>query len=228
MPGHDRLYVWGAMLDTGLVPLFYHGDPSVARAVTAACGDGGARVIEFTNRGGKALSVFAGLVEWRDRERPEVALGVGSVVDAPTAALFISHGADFVVGPVLNAEVARLCNRRKVVYVPGCGSVTEISEAEELGCEIVKVFPAGEVGGPGFIKSVLAPMPWARLLPTGGVEPTEESIRAWLDAGAACLGMGSKLVRKDLVEAGDYAALAALTAQALGWVREARGTGQAR
>jgi 2-dehydro-3-deoxyphosphogluconate aldolase/(4S)-4-hydroxy-2-oxoglutarate aldolase len=225
MARHDRLSVWGAMLETGLVPLFYHGDPGVARAVTAACVEGGARAIEFTNRGGKALSVFAALVEWRDRERSDVALGVGSVVDAPTAALFIAHSADFVVGPVLNAEVARLCNRRKVAYVPGCGSVTEISEAEELGCEIVKVFPAGELGGPDFIKSVLAPMPWARLLPTGGVEPTEESIRAWLNAGAACLGMGSKLVRKDLVDAGDYAGLAALTAQVLGWVRDSRRPG---
>jgi 2-dehydro-3-deoxyphosphogluconate aldolase/(4S)-4-hydroxy-2-oxoglutarate aldolase len=143
-------------------------------------------------------------------------------VDAPTAALYIGAGANFVVGPMLSPEVARLCNRRKVPYSPGCGSVSEISEAEELGVEIVKIFPGAEVGGPSFVKALLAPMPWSRVMPTGGVEATEASVKAWITAGAACLGMGSQLIRKDLVAAGDYAAIRDNVRRVLQWIREAR------
>jgi 2-dehydro-3-deoxyphosphogluconate aldolase/(4S)-4-hydroxy-2-oxoglutarate aldolase len=149
-------------------------------------------------------------------------LGVGSVIDAPTAALYISAGANFVVGPVLNPEVARLCNRRKIAYMPGCGSASEISQAEELGVEIVKVFPGRSVGGPGFVQSVLAPCPWTRIMPTGGVDATEENIRAWFEAGVACVGMGSRLITKDLVAAGDFEGISRKAAQVLGWIRDVR------
>ena len=149
-------------------------------------------------------------------------LGVGSVIDAPTAALYISAGANFVVGPVLNPEVARLCNRHKVAYSPGCGSVSEISDAEELGVEIVKVFPGTQVGGPAFVKAMRGPMPWTRLMPTGGVDATRESIRAWFQAGAACVGMGSKLITKELVAAGDWDAISEKVAQVLAWIKEVR------
>jgi 2-dehydro-3-deoxyphosphogluconate aldolase/(4S)-4-hydroxy-2-oxoglutarate aldolase len=143
-------------------------------------------------------------------------------VDAPTAAQYIAAGADFIVGPLLNPDVARLCNRRKVPYSPGCGTASEISQAEELGAEIVKVFPGGLVGGPAFIKSVMAPCPWTRLMPTGGVDASEESVKAWIAAGAACLGIGSKLVSKDLVAAGDFDAIRDKVAQVLAWIQEAR------
>ncbi len=223
MARFDRMTVLNAMFATGLVPVFYHADVEVAKKIVTACAEGGARVVEFTNRGDRAWNVFTELVAWADEARPNIILGVGSVVDAPTAALYIASGANFVVGPVLNPEIARLCNRRKIAYSPGCGSVSEIAQAEELGVEIVKIFPGGQVGGPSFVKAVLAPMPWTRIMPTGGVEATRESVGDWIKAGAACLGMGSNLIRKDLVAAGDYDAIRENVRQVLAWIKEARG-----
>jgi 2-dehydro-3-deoxyphosphogluconate aldolase/(4S)-4-hydroxy-2-oxoglutarate aldolase len=222
MARYDRMAVLNAMFDTGLVPVFYNPDVEVAKQVLHACADGGARLLEFTNRGDRALQVFTALAEYCDGIDSALILGVGSVVDAPTAAQYIGAGANFIVGPLLNPEIARLCNRRKVPYSPGCGTASEISQAEELGAEIVKVFPGGLVGGPAFIKSVMAPCPWTRLMPTGGVDATEESVKGWIGAGAACLGIGSKLVRKDLVAAGDFDAIRDKVAQVLAWIQEAR------
>jgi 2-dehydro-3-deoxyphosphogluconate aldolase/(4S)-4-hydroxy-2-oxoglutarate aldolase len=166
--------------------------------------------------------VFTQLAEWAETAQPDTILGVGSVIDAPTAALYISSGANFVVGPVLNPEVARLCNRRKIAYMPGCGSASEISDAEALGVEIVKVFPGSQVGGPAFVKAVLGPMPWTRIMPTGGVDATEESIRAWFGAGVACVGIGSKLIAKDLVASRDYGSISKRVALVLAWIQQAR------
>ncbi len=225
MARFDRLSVLNTMLDAGLVPVFYNGDFEVARRVVSACAEGGAPVVEFTNRGDRAINVFRQLAEWCEAERPDVMLGVGSVVDAPTAGLYIAAGAAFVVGPVLNPDIARLCNRRQIAYSPGCGSVSEISQAQELGCEIIKVFPGNQVGGPAFIKSVLGPMPWTRLMPTGGVTAEQENVRGWIGAGAACLGMGSKLVPKDLVAAGDWTEISENVRRVLAWIREAREEG---
>jgi 2-dehydro-3-deoxyphosphogluconate aldolase/(4S)-4-hydroxy-2-oxoglutarate aldolase len=222
MARFDRLTVLNSILEVGLVPVFYNGDIEVAKQIVAACAKGGARVVEFTNRGDFAPQVFLELAQYTARAEPDVILGVGSVVDAPTAALYIAYGANFVVGPVLNPEVARLCNRRKIAYSPGCGSATEIAQAEELGVEIVKVFPGSAVGGPGFAKAVLGPSPWTRIMPTGGVDATRESIEAWFAAGVACVGMGSKLIRKDLVAAGDFDAIARKVSQVLAWIRESQ------
>jgi len=222
MARFDRLAVLNAMIETGLVPVFYDPDVAVAEKVVRACAEGGARLIEFTNRGDRAPDVFTELAARAEEAMPEVILGVGSVIDAPTAALYLAAGANFVVGPILNPEVARLCNRRQVAYCPGCGSATEISQAQELGCEIVKVFPGGQVGGPAFVKAVLGPMPWTRIMPTGGVDATEESVKGWIRAGATCLGMGSRLIRKDLVAAGEFDAIRRTVAQVLAWIREAR------
>jgi 2-dehydro-3-deoxyphosphogluconate aldolase/(4S)-4-hydroxy-2-oxoglutarate aldolase len=222
MARFDRMAVLNAMFETGLVPVFYNPDVEVARKVLHACADGGARLLEFTNRGDRAIEVFTELARYCDGAGLQIILGVGSVADAPTAAMYIAAGANFVVGPLLNPEVARLCNRRKVPYSPGCGTASEISQAEELGCEIVKVFPGGLVGGPAFIRSVMAPCPWTRLMPTGGVDATEESVRDWIGAGAAALGIGSKLVRKDLVAAGDFGAIRDKVRDVLRWVQEAR------
>jgi 2-dehydro-3-deoxyphosphogluconate aldolase/(4S)-4-hydroxy-2-oxoglutarate aldolase len=222
MARFDRMTVLNTMLETGLVPVFYNGDIGVAKKIVTACAKGGARIVEFTNRGDRAWNVFSELIAWAEDAQPDIILGVGSVVDAPTAALYISSGTNFVVGPILNPEIARLCNRRKVAYSPGCGTASEVSEAEELGVEIVKVFPGGLVGGPAFIKAVRGPMPWTRIMPTGGVAATEENVKGWIEAGAACLGMGSKLVRKDLVAAGDFDAIRDNVARVLAWIQEAR------
>jgi 2-dehydro-3-deoxyphosphogluconate aldolase/(4S)-4-hydroxy-2-oxoglutarate aldolase len=218
----DRLTVLNRILDLGVVPVFYNSDSDVAIRIVAACASGGASVVEFTNRGDFAPYVFLTLARHFAQAAPDVILGVGSIIDAPTAAMYIAAGANFVVGPSLNPEIARLCNRRKIAYSPGCGSATEIAQAEELGVEIVKVFPAGCVGGPAFVRSILGPSPWTRIMPTGGVDVTRESLDAWFKAGAACVGIGSKLIRKDLVAAGDFSAIENRVAQVLEWVEEAR------
>jgi 2-dehydro-3-deoxyphosphogluconate aldolase/(4S)-4-hydroxy-2-oxoglutarate aldolase len=219
----SRLDVLNTIVQTGLVPVFYHADPAVARGVAQAVAAGGCRLLEFTNRGDFAPDVFRELARWAQAERPDMILGVGSVVDAPTAALYIASGAAFVVGPNTNPEVARLCNRRKIAYSPGCGSATEIAEAEELGVEIVKVFPGDAVGGPEFVKAVLGPCPWTRIMPTGGVEATQQSIEAWFKAGVAAVGIGSHLLKKSWVDAGDWNAISAKVAEVLGWIRAVRG-----
>ena len=223
MAQFTRMQVLNAINAAGLVPVFYNKDADIARQITDACADGGARVVEFTNRGDFAYEVFGELVKYCRDNRPEVILGVGSVIDPATAALYIANGANFIVGPVLNPEVARVCNRRKVAYAPGCGSASEISAAEELGCEIIKVFPGGEVGGPKFVKAHLGPCPWTSIMPTGGVDATEESISAWTKAGVAAVGIGSNLITKEAVAAGDYAAISAKVAKCLWWVQKARG-----
>ena len=217
-----RLQVLNTIVEIGLVPVFYHPDVEVAKNVAVACASGGARVVEFTNRGDFAPEVFKELSLYLAQEQPDVILGVGSVVDAPTAALCIAYGANFVVGPLLNPEIARLCNQRKIAYSPGCGSASEIARAEELGVEIVKVFPGTSVGGPAFVRSVLGPCPWTSIMPTGGVDATEESILAWFGAGAACVGIGSKLIRKEWVAAGDWMAITAQVRKVLAWIRKAR------
>ena len=206
-----------------MVPVFYHADIAVARDVAAACAGGGCNLLEFTNRGDHAWEVFNELEKFCAREIPQMILGVGSVVDPGTASLYINNGANFVVGPLLNPDVARACNRRKVPYSPGCGSATEISAAEELGVEIVKIFPGKEVGGPGFVKAVKGPCPWVSIMPTGGVDPSEASLKAWFEAGVACVGMGSNLITKELLKAKDYAGLAAKVAETLALIRQIRG-----
>ncbi len=222
MAHFDRLTVYNTMLEDGLVPLFYHSDLETAKKVAGALSAGGGRVLEFTNRGDFAIEVFIPLIKHCAQAHPTLIVGVGSVEDAPTAALFIAHGANFVVGPNLNEEVARLCNRRKIAYIPGCGSVTEIAQAEEWGAEIVKMFPGTGVGGPGFVKDVRGPRPWTRIMPTGGVSPDEANLRAWFAAGVAAVGMGSNLVRKEWVQAGDFAAIEETMRRTLALIRKIR------
>lgn len=219
-----RLDVLSTMIETGLVPVFYHHDIEIAKKVVEACAAGGTRCIEFTNRGDFAPFIFKELAEHVAETHPGVILGAGSVVDAPTAALYIAGGANFVVGPLLNPEVARLCNRRKIAYSPGCATALEISQAEELGVEIVKIFPGGLVGGPEFVKSLLAPMPWTRIMPTGGVEATRESVFAWIKAGVVALGVGSNLISKERITGRRWDEMTQAAAQLLAWIREARGT----
>ncbi len=221
MAKYSRLKVITSMIETGVVPLFYHADPEIAAQVIRSCLDGGARCIEFTNRGDGAHLIFAELMK-RFQGDTRLILGAGTIIDPVTAALYIQLGANFIVGPNLNPEVARLCNRRKIPYTPGCGTASEISNAEELGVEICKIFPAGELGGPAFVQAVKGPMPWARLMPTGGVTPDKENIFAWIQAGVACIGLGSKFISNQLIESRDFPALTAGIKQVLVWVQEAR------
>jgi 2-dehydro-3-deoxyphosphogluconate aldolase/(4S)-4-hydroxy-2-oxoglutarate aldolase len=218
-----RLEVINTTLDLGLVPLFYNGETATAIEIASACAKGGARVIEFTNRGEMAYPVFTELARHFEKNDPSIILGVGSVLDAPTAALYMASGANFIVAPSFNPEVAKLCNRRKIAYLPGCMTETEISTAEEYGAEICKIFP-GNVGGAEFISAVMAPCPWHRLLPTGGVDSTEESVTQWIKAGAAAVGMGSKLITAQVVKEKKWDDLTNKVAQNLSWVKKARGT----
>jgi len=218
----SRLKVLISMIETGFVPVFYHADVDVAEQVIRACADGGTHCFEFTNRGDQAHEVFRELVN-RFKSDERVILGAGSVLDAGTASLYIQMGANFIVGPILNPDVAKVCNRRKVAYMPGCGSASEISQAEELGVEICKVFPGNAVGGPAFVKDVLGPMPWARIMPTGGVEPTEENLNQWFKAGVACVGLGSKLFPAEVFAAGNFAAITNNVRNVCAWIQSARG-----
>jgi len=219
MAKYNKLQVLQKIAETGVVPVFYNGDVEVAKKVVKACYDGGIRAFEFTNRGDFAIDVFKELSKYVTENCSGMALGAGTILDAPTAALYIQYGANFIVAPNCNPEVAKLCNRHGVPYSPGCGSVTEINAAQELGCDLVKVFPAGSVGGPGFVKSVLAPLPWSMLMVTGAVEPTEENLSAWAKSGVTAVGMGSKLFPKDVVANGDWAAIADLCSKCLAWFK---------
>jgi 2-dehydro-3-deoxyphosphogluconate aldolase/(4S)-4-hydroxy-2-oxoglutarate aldolase len=207
MARFTRMQVLNAIYDISVVPVFYHPDLETAKNVVAAVSRGGCKLVEFVNRGDHAWEVFSELERHFGKADPSLILGVGSIVDPYTAAMYINCGANFVVGPSLNAEVAKLCNRRMIPYSPGCGSASEISDAQELGCEIVKVFPGKEVGGPGFVKNVLGPMPWTKIMPTGGVESSEESLTAWLSAGVAAMGMGSNLITKEMLAAKNWAGI---------------------
>lgn len=222
MAKYNKVQVISAAVSTGLVPVFYNSDLETSRAVLKACHEGGIRVFEFTNRGDFAHEIFAGLVKYAAAELPGMILGAGSVIDAPTAALYLQEGANFIVGPLFNPEVASLCNRRCVPYIPGCGSVTEVGNAQAAGCDVCKVFP-GDVLGPSFVKGIKAPMPWTQILVTGGVKPEAENLRGWFKAGASCVGMGSNLFPKDVVAAGDWAAVTALCAESLKIISEVRG-----
>jgi 2-dehydro-3-deoxyphosphogluconate aldolase/(4S)-4-hydroxy-2-oxoglutarate aldolase len=220
---HDRMAVLAAMVAQGVVPVFYHPDTEVCLKVIQACADGGAKCVEFTNRGDFASQTFLEVSRHFAKADPSVILGVGSVIDAPTAGIFIAYGAKFVVGPGFNVDVAKVCNRRKIPYHPGCGSATEISNAEEWGCEIVKVFPGGSVGGPDFVKNVLGPMPWSRIMPTGGVDASEESLAKWFGAGIVACGIGSNLITKELLAARDYAGIEKKVRETVALIARIRG-----
>lgn len=219
----DRMTVLAAMMEQGVIPVFYHPEVEVCINVIQACANGGAKCIEFTNRGDFASHVFLDVTRHFAKADKSVIMGVGSIIDAPTAALYIANGTNFVVGPMLNAEVAKLCNRRGIPYSPGCGSATEVSYAQELGCEIVKVFPGSCVGGPEFVSNIRGPMPWTKLMPTGGVDPTEESLSKWFKAGIVACGIGSKLITSDLLKAKDYAGIEKKVRETIAIIKSIRG-----
>lgn len=219
----DKLAVLTAMMDQGVIPVFYHPDVEVCINVIQACANGGAKCIEFTNRGDFASHVFLDVNRHFLKADPSVIMGVGSIVDPVTAGIYIANGTNFVVGPMLNADVAKLCNRRAIPYSPGCGSATEVSYAQELGCDIVKVFPGSCVGGPDFVSNVRGPMPWTKFMPTGGVDPTEESLTKWYKAGIVACGIGSKLITNDLLAAKDYKGIEKKVAETVALIKKIRG-----
>lgn len=222
MARFKRLQVLNAIDKMGVVPLFYNKDAELVKNVVKALYDGGARIFEFTNRGDYAHEVFAEVNIYCEAACPDMILGVGSIVDSGTASLYIQLGANFVVSPLLNPDLAKVCNRRKIAWIPGCATLSEINDAEELGCEVVKIFPGKEVGGPSFVKAVTGPCPWTQLMPSGGVAPTEESLKGWFDAGAFCVGMGSKLVTKEIIQNKDFKKLEKSMSDVLALVQKVR------
>ena len=202
-----------------MVPLFYHHDIEVAKSVLKACYDGGARLMEFTNRGDFAIEIFNQLIKYSIAELPGMILGVGSVTDAAAASQYMISGANFIVTPVFREDIAVVCNRRKVLWSPGCGSLTEIAQAEEMGCEVVKLFP-GSTYGPEFVKAIKGPQPWTSIMPTGGVSIDKDNLKGWFDAGVTCVGMGSQLISKDILANKDYSTLSANVMAALDLIQQ--------
>lgn len=215
----NKIQVLTAMSETGMVPVFYHKDAEIAKNVVKACYEGGVRAFEFTNRGDFAHEVFGELVKFAEKECPEMILGVGSIVEPAAASLYIQLGANFVVGPLFNPEVAKVCNRRLVPYTPGCGTISEVGAAQEVGCDLCKVFP-GDVLGPNFVKGLKAPMPWSQLMITGGVKPEEENLKGWFNAGVTCVGMGSNLFPAEMIKAQNWAGITELCKNALTIIRK--------
>ncbi len=215
MAKFSRIEVVLKMKETGVIPVFYHPDTEVCKQVVKACYDAGIRVFEFTNRGDFATLTFAELNKWTIKNYSDMIMGVGSVLDASTTAMYIALGANFIVSPILSEEMAKTCNKRKIAWSPGCGSLTEISKAEELGAEVVKIFPGSSVGGPEFVKNVKGPCPWTSIMPTGGVEPTKENLKKWFDAGVHCVGMGSKLFPKEAIEQKKWEEITRLAKEAM-------------
>ena len=221
MAKYSKLQVLLAMKETGIVPVFYNSDVEVSKKVLKACYDGGIRLFEFTNRGDFAHEVFGELVKYANAELPGMIMGAGSVVDPGTAALFIQLGANFIVGPVFNPAVVPVCNRRLIPYCPGCGSVSEVSTAQEAGCDVCKVFP-GDVLGPAFVKDLRGPMPWSQVMVTGGVKPEKANLEGWFKAGVTCVGMGSNLFPKDAITAGDWGRITALCRETVETIKTLR------
>jgi 2-dehydro-3-deoxyphosphogluconate aldolase/(4S)-4-hydroxy-2-oxoglutarate aldolase len=217
----SKIQVMTAMQQTGLIPVFYNSDIEIAKQIVKACYNGGVRVFEFTNRGEFAHEVFGELVKFAAIECPEMILGIGSIVDAPTAALYLQLGANFIVGPMYNPEIAKVANRRLVPYAPGCGSVTEVGTAQEAGCDICKVFP-GDVLGAGFVKGLKAPMPWSNLMVTGGVKPEKTNLKTWFDAGVTCVGMGSNLFPAEMIKANNWSGITQLCRETLNIIQKIR------
>ena len=221
MAKYSRIEVAQTMKDNGMVPLFFHSDIEISKKVLKACYDGGSRLMEFTSRGDFAFEVFGALNKYALAELPGMMLGVGSVTDAAAASLYMQLGANFIVTPVFREDIAIACNRRKVLWSPGCGTLSEIARAEELGCEVVKLFPA-DIYGPEFIKAIKGPCPWTTIMPTGGVYPTVESLSSWLNAGATCVGLGSQLISKDLLDKQDFEGLKNKVSDVLNIIKDIR------
>ena len=202
-----------AMKSSGMIPVFFNADIEVAKGVLDAAYKGGVRVFEFTNRGENAFQVFAELLK-HAQKYPDLMLGIGTIMDAATTQKFISAGAHFIVSPILKQEMAAVCHKENKLWIPGCATLTEIVTAKDLGAKVIKIFP-GSVLGPGFVSSIMPVVPGLQLMPTGGVEPTEANLSAWFKAGVICVGMGSQLFTKEVIDTKNWAKLEQSVADAL-------------
>ena len=220
MAEYSRQQVIGTVEKTALVPVFYNPDIEISKNALKACYEGGIRTFEFTNRGEKAAEVFPQLVKYASRF-PGMIVGVGSISFARDARKFIRMGANFVVGPQYVPGVMRVCRFRGIPYMPGCGTVSEVGRAQRAGCEICKVFP-GDVLGPKFVKGLRAPMPWSRIMVTGGVKPEKENLESWFKAGTTAVGMGSNLFPKDAIAEGNWKKISELCQNALSIINEVK------
>ena len=222
MAKYSKIEVFLKMKEVGMIPLYYSPDAEKCKKVVKACYDGGARAFEFTNRGDFAHEVFTEISKYAKAELPGMAIGVGSVIDAGTTSLYIQLGADFIVSPLLNPDMAKVCNRRKILWSPGCGSVSEVSQAEELGSDLVKIFPGSQVGGPAFVAAIKGPCPWSDIMPSGGVTPEYDNLKAWFKAGATCVGMGGQLMKNEYIETGNFSELAKKVAETIELIKKIR------
>ena len=222
MARFTNLEVYNIIIEQGLIPVFYNSDFEIAKQIIKAIVDGGCKIVEFTNRGDFAYEIFGKLVKYFEKEDPQLIFGVGSIVDSYTATLYINNGTNFIVSPILNPKIAKLCNKRGIPYSPGCGTLSEISKAEELGCVIVKLYPADLLGGPDFVKSILAPMPWVKIMPTGGLDIIEKSINAWFNAGVVAVGIGSKLITKESVNSKNWSDISKDVENVLKLIKESK------
>ncbi|GAB2764102.1 bifunctional 4-hydroxy-2-oxoglutarate aldolase/2-dehydro-3-deoxy-phosphogluconate aldolase [Rhabdobacter roseus] len=217
----DKDKALALMHEVGLVPLFYHTDTQVAIEVLKACYRGGVRAFEFTNRGENAYDTFVELVRYAAEHLPGTAIGIGTIYDGETAQRFIDAGADFVIAPIMNPVVGAVCARAQVPWLPGISTLTEIYQAQQAGAEVVKLFP-GEVVGSAFVRAIRGPMPKVKIMVTGGVQPTRESLQEWLGAGAYCVGMGSHLFPKEVLAARDYSWIEQKVAASVALIKELR------
>lgn len=198
-----KAQLYAKINEVPIMPLFNHPDLAVSKAAVKACYDGGIRVFEYTNRGEGAALIFAELVKYIRQELPEMAIGIGTVFNAEEAEYFVDLDTDFIVQPIMNPTVGDVCHKHKIAWMPGVMTVTELYNAQQAGADIIKIFPAN-VLGTAFIKALIAPMPHAKVMVTGGVEPNEENIRGWFSAGVTAVGMGSQLFPKDVLATKNY------------------------
>ncbi|MBN7816698.1 beta/alpha barrel domain-containing protein [Algoriphagus pacificus] len=190
------------MYGAGVMPIFFNPDESKCLKMLEMAYEGGVRVIEMVDRGAEAKSIFPAIRKAAD-QMPDLYLGVGTIYHPAQAEVFLDMGAEFIVAPVMNPKLGEYCKNLDIPWIPGCGSVSEVFFAQELGAELVKIYPANILGAE-FVKAVHAVLPNIELIPTGGVEPTAESLSYWFDSGVCCVGMGSQLFRKDLIQKGDF------------------------
>jgi len=211
-----------ALLDQKLLPLYYHDDARTSIEILKTLYDAGIKVVEYTNRGDNALTNFKALRKAADKKFPEVYIGIGTIKTRKWAKKFIDAGADFIICPTVNPEVADISGKAGLLWIPGCMTPTEIAVAEEAGATLVKLFP-GNILGPSFIKGIRELFPDVQFMPTGGVEADEENLKAWFNAGAVGVGMGSKLLPGSMVEAGNFEGIRNAVARALAMVKKAGG-----
>lgn len=202
------------IMEQGVLPLFYHEDVSICIAVLKTLYEAGIHCVEFTNRGSKALANFASMIMERDASMPELTLGIGTIRSSDDATSFLEAGADFLVSPFFDSGVCDVAYMNKILWIPGCMTATEIHTAQNAGCSLIKLFP-GNVLGPGFVEAVAPLFSGLNFMVTGGVDASEESIKAWFNSGVAAVGIGGKLISKNVLQNGDYQQLKTKTIEVL-------------